>query len=200
MSLQLAPAYIKQRPHQPTATEPAPGRHGSQSAHTGTAQQAEQQRFGLIVAMLGRQQHLAFFEAHFDGGVACLPRRLLQAAPRLDLHAHHLERNPKRRANAPAVLRPGIRRGLQTVMNMDRPQRGKRFAPRKVGQELQQHRGVEPAGERHAPTRRMTGATQRRRQTGFKRHIDHGANSRSAMPQMKTDRAHQCTCPLVSPG
>ncbi|CAM5397636.1 hypothetical protein SSTU70S_02933 [Stutzerimonas stutzeri] len=190
MSLQLAPADIKQRPHQPTATEPAPGRHGSQPAHTGTAQQAEQQRFGLIVAVLRGQQHFAFLEAQFDGVVARLPRRLLQAAPRLDLHVHYLELNPKRRTDAPTVLRPGIRRGLQAVMNMNRPQRGERFAPGKIGQELQQHRGVEPAGERHAPTRRMTDATQRRRQTGFKRHIDHGAKSESAMPQMKTDRAH----------
>ncbi|GGJ20638.1 hypothetical protein GCM10009085_13470 [Pseudomonas avellanae] len=101
------------------STEPALLGHGRQTAHTGTAQQAEQQGFRLIVTVLAGQQYIAFAQPVSERGVTRLPSGLLQTCTGLDRYPNQLKRHIQRLTNLTTMLRPRIGNGLQAVMNVD---------------------------------------------------------------------------------
>ena len=99
-------------------------RHRRQPGQTGTAAERQQQRLDLVVGMLAQQHRL---QAGIAGSprerlVARLPRGVLGAFPRrvARMHAAHLQRHAKGRANAAAVLGECVRRVLQPVVDVDR--------------------------------------------------------------------------------
>ncbi|MDT4847958.1 hypothetical protein FQZ97_820350 [compost metagenome] len=58
IGFQFGAGQLQQRPDQAALPQRPTLRHRRQSAHTGAAQQAEQQGLGLVVAVLGAEQDL----------------------------------------------------------------------------------------------------------------------------------------------
>lgn len=58
VGFQVATGKCQQRPHQAPLRQGAMLRHSRQPSYTGATQQAKQQGFGLIVAMLASEKHL----------------------------------------------------------------------------------------------------------------------------------------------
>ncbi|GAB0074711.1 hypothetical protein TOC8171_01080 [Pseudomonas syringae] len=100
-------------------TKPALLGHGRQTAHPGTAQQAEQQGFSLIVTVLAGQQYIALAQPLGKRGVTRLSGGLLDACTGLDLHPNRFKRHTQRLTNLATMLRPRVGNGLQAVMNVD---------------------------------------------------------------------------------
>ncbi len=129
--------------------------HGSQTPYACAAQQTEQQGFGLIIAMLPRQQHLALNQPLTEGAVTRLPGSLLETCSGLNLNANRLECHPERLADLLTMLWPAIGSSLQTVVHMDGVERRQGFATGEFSQKMQKHSRVEAAGETDMPDRRI---------------------------------------------
>ncbi len=162
----FATRNIEQRSQQQCATgEPARLWHRRQPLHPAATQQVQQQRFRLIVAMLGQQQRIAILR--FKNRVARMPRGSLKPQLSLSLNAHALDPafNIQRSGAATGEFSPvvGIRR--QAVMDMDRRDFTRNFfaAGRR---EMEQRNRIEPAGKSDAQTCR-TGGLELANQEGF---------------------------------
>ena len=74
-------------------------------AHPCATQQPKQQRFRLIVTVLGRSAALHWPEStSTERAITRIPRRTLKAGARLNLHAHHLQRHAQRITDGLAML------------------------------------------------------------------------------------------------
>ncbi|CRR32394.1 hypothetical protein PAERUG_E15_London_28_01_14_09662 [Pseudomonas aeruginosa] len=135
-------------------------RHRRQAAQARSTQQAEQQGLGLVVEVLRGEQHLSLAQARLECAIAGVARRLLDAAANGDLHPLDPQRDTQRPADRLAVRRPTVRRSLQAMVDMQRRQRRQGFAPGQLGEQMQQHRGIQPAGKRHAPAPRFAPGRQ----------------------------------------
>ncbi|MNN07301.1 hypothetical protein D3C81_1201250 [compost metagenome] len=153
ISLQLSPRDIKHWPQQMPLAQRALTRHPGQSAHARSAQQAKQQGFRLIVAVLGSQQHFVGLNGFSEGVIPRIPSCTFKAGTRLHLHANHLQRHAQRSAHGTTMFRPRIGYGLKAVMHMDGVERRQGFGLGECCQKVQQDSGVEAAGEGDAPGR-----------------------------------------------
>ncbi|MCY1221781.1 hypothetical protein D9M72_338500 [compost metagenome] len=117
--LQFRTGKLQEWPGQDARAQGAAFRHARQTAHARPAQQAEEQRFRLVVTMLGAQQHFPRPQLMAEGGVAGIPGSPFQAGAGVDLHPQHLQRHSQFVADPLAMPGPGISRRLQAVMDMD---------------------------------------------------------------------------------
>ncbi len=90
ISMELGTVHIQQWPNQPAATQCPGSRHTGQPAHTGAAQQAKEQGFGLVISMLGSEQHFGRVQTLTEHRIARLPGRTLEARARRNLHLRDL--------------------------------------------------------------------------------------------------------------
>src|SRR5690606_6476361 len=125
-------------------------------AHTRTPQQTKQQGFGLIVTMLGAKQHFALPQPLTECRVTRAPRGLLQTRAWHHLDPDDFQRNVQLLADALAMPWPGIGRRLQAVVNMHGTERRQLFLSRPVGEQMQQHAGIQATGECDTPGRNRT--------------------------------------------
>ncbi|MDD5249860.1 MAG: hypothetical protein PHY45_12790 [Rhodocyclaceae bacterium] len=118
--------------------------HRRRAAQAGAAQQIEQQRLGLIVAMMRKYDPIV--RRPRERRVACAPGGRLQAVRRIafDLDAFHGEGNIPRRAQRTTVIFPAIGVGAQGMMDMERRQRNL-AAWRRVTQGMQQDDRIQTA-------------------------------------------------------
>ena len=135
-------------------------RHACQSAHTGASQQAKKYGFHLIIAMLGRQQHLTWGQFRGQCRIAGLAGSLFNARFFRHPHSNRPERHAELRAHCRAMFRPLRRDSLKTMTDMQRPQRRQNVMAAQASQQMQQHRGVQPTGEGQQPARRLTPGLQ----------------------------------------
>ena len=70
-------------------------RHARQAADPRPAQQAKQQGFSLVIAMLPEQQHLPGTADRRKRLLARIPRCTLDTCARLHLHGNHLQGHSK---------------------------------------------------------------------------------------------------------
>ena len=171
IGFQLSTRHRQQRAHQ-LALAKRPGcRHAAQATHASATQQAKQQRLGLIVTMLGGEQHVAGPQRRGEGGIARLARRLFQAGGvALHLDMGNLQWDAQPLTHRAAMRRPGFGSGLQTMGNMNGRKRRQRLALAQLGQQMQQHGGIQAAGEGHAPGRRVAPGRQGMEKSIRKRH------------------------------
>ncbi|CAI8969799.1 hypothetical protein EMIT0373P_50449 [Pseudomonas chlororaphis] len=153
VTFQFVAGDVEQRPQQMPPPQGTRCRNGGQAPDPGPTQQTKQQGFRLIVTVLGRQQQLIAAGYLFERGITRLPRRTLQAGPRLHLHRHYLQRHRQGLALGSTMLRPGVSHSLKAVMHMDGGQRGKCVSLPELGKQVQQDGGIEATGERDAPSR-----------------------------------------------
>jgi hypothetical protein len=151
VGLQLGPGNIEKWPHQMPSPQRALTWHAGQPSHTGATQQAKQQGFRLIVAVLGGQQQFIGLNGFNESGIPRIPGRPLEAGARLDLNANDLQWHTQRITDRLAVFRPRICRSLKAVMDMESAQRRQGFGFGPLGEKVQQDGGVEAAGESNAP-------------------------------------------------
>lgn len=74
--------------------------------------------------MLAGEQDVAGAQGLFERGIAGIARGLFEAGAGGDLDVDDLEFNAEIVADGLAVCGPGVGGGLQTVMDVDRTQRG----------------------------------------------------------------------------
>jgi hypothetical protein len=120
------------------------GRHRRQPPDTGATQQPEHQGFGLVIAMLRGQQHLAFLHHAFKRSVARLASGLFEACAGPDLNIDDLESYTQNLTHLTAMPRPRRSNGLQAVMHMDSGQGRQGVLAGEIGQQVQQDGGIEP--------------------------------------------------------
>ena len=128
-----------------------PFAHAGQPMRSRAAQQFQQHRFHLIVAVMRQGQPLAGPQALRERCVPRVPRGGLQplAAASFNLHANDFDRHIQRFAKERAMFRPASAVFVQAMVHVQRPQ----SAPsrlRCVRQRVQQRGGVRPAGKAHA--------------------------------------------------
>ena len=122
--------------------------HRRQALDTGTAQRLQQQCLGLVVTVMGRQQHLFWTGRIGQCVIARHARRSLRALAgsvhRIDLAGG--QQDAQALAFAAAVLRPGGRLCLQPMIDMN----GRRGAQARTAyhhEKIQQDAGIEAAAE-----------------------------------------------------
>ncbi len=121
--LKLGTRDIEKRPQQRALPQRPLRRHRRKSADAGTAHQAKQQGFGLIITVLPGQQHVIRFGQRHERRVTRLPRRPLQAGAGLHRHPHYVQRHTQRIADRLTMRRPRIGRSLEAVVDMDGAER-----------------------------------------------------------------------------
>jgi len=130
-------------------------RHPGRSGHPGSAQQIEQQGFGLIALVLRQQQD--FSSTGGEGGVTGGTGSGLKTESALPIDRYTGNRQWHRQAFAVSgtEIRPGIGIGRQAVMDVNGRQA---FAQAKLFQDMQQDDGVTTTGKADAETfgRRQT--------------------------------------------
>ena len=158
------------------ATLLTPRRHGGKARNACAPECGQQQRLGLVITVLGQPQHITGVQAFDEGVVARLARRRLQALAGGTVHPcpDDLEGYPLLRAQPATVALEVIRRRLQAMVHVDRPQSA-RPLPAGPCRQRQQHAGVEPTGQRdpQRPLRRhpVEGPLDSRFKGGRRRHV-----------------------------
>ena len=94
-------------------------RHSRQPSHTGATQQAKQQGFGLIVAMLASEKHLPCPHDLHERLVARIARRTFKARAGPHLHTHDAQGYAQAVADRLAMSRPRLGSSLQAMVDMD---------------------------------------------------------------------------------
>ncbi len=97
-----------------------------QAIHPGAAQGPQQERFGLVIAVVRQCEVFAFAQDAGERFAAHVPCRGFQARTAVARHRHadHLQGNRPGRADRLAVRRPTICIGLQAVVHVHRMQAG----------------------------------------------------------------------------
>lgn len=164
----VAARHVQPGAQQRHAAQPL-HRHGRQAIEAGAAQQLQQHGLGLVVEMMGGQQEggASLGAKRVERGVAGFARGLLDAAPRIDGHAHatHMAFDIDGSGHPYAGGLPRIRIGLQAMVDVQRDQPHRRaggIAPRSGG--MQQRRGIASARQRNRdrrpPARNNKGRTR----------------------------------------
>ena len=143
----------EERPQPDSSVVAARRRHRGEPPGAGAAQQLQQQRLGLIVRVMRKQQRgdaLLVRELHERGitGCACLR---FEARTR---HTWHVHVPPGKRhatlvAGRAADLGPRVGVGRKAVMHVQRDDIAARGGCDRAGR-VEQHHGITPAGERDA--------------------------------------------------
>ena len=153
--------HVQQRPNQQRAVAlRSCGGHPGRTGHAGPAQEVEQHRFGLIVAMVCQR-----YGVRVTGGkrrMAAATRGCLQpfAAPARDADTLDLQGHIHINAKIATELRPAIGVRAKTVMHMQGRQFRQTGARRvQAAQRVQQHHRIHPAGkgDDNAPHARLPG-------------------------------------------
>ncbi len=123
-------------------------RHRRQALDPGAAQQLQQQRLGLVVEMMGRQQHRLRAQRARDRRVAGTSRGRLRtlAGRRTRIHDEAGEFDAECIADLTAMNGPITGRRLQAMIDVYCPERRRQFGAQH-GERVQQHGRVEPATE-----------------------------------------------------
>lgn len=79
ISRQLRASKTQQGSRETASVKPLDRWHGGQTLHAGSAQQLQQQGLGLVIGLMGREQHLAGCDMPREAGISCVPCRGLQA-------------------------------------------------------------------------------------------------------------------------
>jgi hypothetical protein len=121
----LGAAAAEQRTREPTTAERHPLLNRPQPAHAGAAHDPEQHGFELIVAMMRREQHVAWGQQIRERRVARRARGCFETRARapLDLDANGDELDAERASRRLAVRAPERRVGMQPVIDVRRAQR-----------------------------------------------------------------------------
>ena len=131
-------------------------RHPRQPVHPGTAQELQQQCLCLVIAVLGRQQAMAGIQPvsqrHVPGLAGGRLRTL--ARPRTCIDSQDGQGQIERGTHRPAMVSPGIGFHLQSVVDMNRPDRPVETLAQ-CGHGMQQHGGIQSATVGHLPGRRQ---------------------------------------------
>ncbi len=126
----------------------------AQAADARAAQQPQQQRLELVVAVVGRQQPFAGRQQLAEHAIARIARSRLEALPRreIDRHARGDEFRAECRGRRGAVRAPrgGLR--VQAVVDVRGTHSRRQLEAAERGQ---QHSGVETAAERDGQARRQ---------------------------------------------
>ncbi len=147
----------EQRPRQQAGGEGPLRRHPGQSAHPGAAQHLQQHRLGLVVAMVGGDQHLAVAETRPQPGVAGPAQRRLGGAAIVHQPVAG-EGDAEVGADRRAVRRPACRIRVHGMVQVQRRQARRR---RQRGQGVQQHVGIDAAAEGNAVVTPQAGIERR---------------------------------------
>ena len=147
-------------------------RHRRQAPYPGATQQPIEQGFGLVILMLGQQQHLTRHHQFAKRCVSGLASGALQAGTRRDLHVLHIQGNAQLVTQPLTVRRPAFGNGLQAMMDVNGADWRQLMALGRPGKQVQQHTGVEPAGIGYPPERCTTPRRKARQHGGFERHGD----------------------------
>ncbi len=142
----LAPANAQQRTPELPGTQRPPRRHPRQPPNPGSAPEAHQQGFHLIVPVVGGEQYFIGLELLNERLITRFTRSVFQSlAVFLNIDGHDVQRHAELFTQCFAVTLPlvGIRR--QAMMNMHRPH------PRTpTRHRMQQHGGIQPTTKRNA--------------------------------------------------
>ena len=124
MGLQCCTRRIEQWPPHPAGGERSPRTHRGQTVRTGGAQGAQQEGFGLIVAMLRQRDRLSRTHSACEHVASRMPRRCFRAhaAVALDCDPHDVAIDTQSGADSKAMHGPEIGVGLQAVVDMERAQ------------------------------------------------------------------------------
>jgi hypothetical protein len=121
-----------------------------QPIHPGPAQGAQQEGFGLVVAVMGQGQLFARAQGAGERIAAGMARGRFQAVAAVAGHvdADHLQVDVPGRADRLAMLRPRVGSRLQAMVHVHRTQAGIALRSR-LRQPMQQHGGIESTTEAH---------------------------------------------------
>ncbi len=123
-----------------------PYRHAGEPGDAGAAHQLQQQRLGLVVAMVRERDRVS--AALSKRGVARFARGALDAESGVarDAHAHHFDRHAAAHAQCDAMLGPLIGGRIQSVVDVQCAQ-FERARAGKVGERIEQHHRIDAARE-----------------------------------------------------
>jgi hypothetical protein len=146
----LSPQQVQQGPHarNRSTTFDAMRRHGRKPRYACTAQQLQQDRFGLIVGVMCKPERgCAMTRAHrIERAIARVARSRLDADPRLALqiHAPGIETRAERACRRLTVSEPPVGIRAQPVVNMQgNATRRARYAYGRI----EQHTGIKATAE-----------------------------------------------------
>ena len=145
---QLRAWYVEPRSPQPALSEPPPGAHRGESVAAGSAQRAQQEGLGLVVAMMGEREDLVLTQSGSEGRMPRSARCGLEAVAAIqrDVDADDRQRQGKLVAQGLAVRCPAIGIRVQAVVHVERAQAAC-LRHRRARQGMQQHAGIETAAE-----------------------------------------------------
>ncbi len=111
VGLEFRTRYIDQGPHQPAHCKPVHHPDAGKSRRTAAAQEIQQQRLGLVVAMVRAQQPVVAADVLREGRVARVAGGRFQAGSgaSIDLRDFGNEFDVQAPGQLPAVLAPGSR-------------------------------------------------------------------------------------------
>src|SRR3989338_10968638 len=110
--------------------------------------------------MLRSQQQFTCAKTSRKSRVTSIARSTLKTGAWSNLNIFNLQRHAQGRAQLTAMRRPDIGRSLQAMVDMNSGKRRQCLALREAGQQVQQHRGVQPAGQGNTPARGTTPGLQ----------------------------------------
>ena len=148
------PAARQHRPHMPSQPQGAASRHGRHALHARSAQRLQQQCFGLVFAVMRRQQALVGREVRGERRVARVARRGLDRRAGRQVHrdGNDLQRNVQVLAKKSARVAEFARRRLQAMIDVQGAQRLQSlFVPQRAHR-TQQRRGIGAAAQGHHET------------------------------------------------
>ena len=121
IGFQRVARVVEQRTPEPARFEPAPRPHRAQAFGARAAQRAQQEGFGLVVAMVGEGERLSRHHRLRESRVAGLSRGGFGAVASVATHldAHDRQRQVPLCADVFAMRGPGIGLGLQAVVDVD---------------------------------------------------------------------------------
>src|SRR5882724_1040542 len=98
--------------------------HAAEAFWPGTAQQFEQNGFGLVVAVVRKRQGFATRQVLGEYRAPCLACRVFESrtCSARDIDGNHIERHPQARREVTAMLRPLRAVGVQIVIDVNRAQ------------------------------------------------------------------------------
>src|SRR5215831_2110499 len=117
---EVLPGECEQRSHMPAARKRLPSRHGSKTLHTRATHQCKQQRLGLIVRLVCREQNFAVLQFATKRGIASDPCCRFQAPFIVACDVNDMDRafDAKFAGDGLAMSRPFFRRSLQLMIDV----------------------------------------------------------------------------------